>query len=44
VTPLHAAAEEPRRPPDPDASKLRENVYRILDETIDAGFPVEVER
>ena len=26
------------------ASKLRENVYRILDEVIETGVPVEVER
>jgi hypothetical protein len=26
------------------ASKLRENIYRILDETIETGIPVEVER
>ena len=26
------------------ASKLRENVYRILDEVIETGVPVEIER
>jgi len=26
------------------ASKLRENVYRILDEAIETGNPVEIER
>lgn len=26
------------------ASKLRENVYRILDEAIETGIPVEIER
>jgi hypothetical protein len=26
------------------ASKLRENVYRILDQVIETGVPVEVER
>ncbi|MEX2626989.1 MAG: hypothetical protein WD225_08885 [Ilumatobacteraceae bacterium] len=26
------------------ASKLRENVYRILDEVLETGVPVEIER
>lgn len=26
------------------ASKLRENIYRILDEVLDTGVPVEIER
>ena len=26
------------------ASKLRENVYRILDEVLETGIPVEIER
>ncbi|MBI2882499.1 MAG: type II toxin-antitoxin system Phd/YefM family antitoxin [Candidatus Methylomirabilis oxyfera] len=26
------------------ASKLRENVYRILDQVLDTGTPVEIER
>jgi len=26
------------------ASKLRENIYRLLDEVIETGVPVEVER
>jgi hypothetical protein len=26
------------------ASKLRENIYRILDEILDTGVPVEIER
>ena len=26
------------------ASKLRDNVYRILDEVLDTGAPVEIER
>lgn len=26
------------------ASKLRENIYRILDEILETGIPVEIER
>jgi len=26
------------------ASKLRENVYRILDEVLETGIPIEIER
>ena len=26
------------------ASKLRENIYRILDEVLDSGVPVEIRR
>jgi hypothetical protein len=26
------------------ASKLRENIYRILDEVLETGIPVEIER
>ena len=26
------------------ASKLRENVYRVLDQVLDTGVPVEIER